>query len=174
MPPASDPAVPLCFDTSAVRGFRAATIFLARCRASWPERPLLLPAIVVAEQVRHWIVAKPTEFDGSKFASFLVNYTVAGFDDETALDAWPQVLEQLRPAPPAPWPWRYDEAPAPLTRARRQACAQVCRWPDHAIQAIALRHRALLVTEDLSLIEAMRPYEPGAVSKADIEALLLA
>lgn len=170
--PASDPDVPLCFDTSAVRDFRGSAKFLVACRQTWPTRGLLVPAIVVAEQVRHWMIARATPFARSKFASFLVNYSVPGFDEEVALDGWHAVLCALRPAPPAPWLWRYDEAPAPVTRNRNDACAHVCRWPDHAIQAIAIRHRALLVTNDGALLAAMATSSPGAVRKQDIEALV--
>jgi hypothetical protein len=170
--PASDPGVPLCFDTSAVRDFRGSAKFLVACRRTWPKRRLLVPAVVVAEQVRHWMLAGSTPFNGSKFASFLENYSVPGFDKDVALDGWHPVLSALRPVPPAPWPWRYDETPAPLTRSRNDACAHVCRWPDHAIQAIAICHRALLVTDDGALLAAMTTRSPGAVGKQDIEALV--
>lgn len=172
MTPASDPDIPLCFDTSAVRDFKHSATLLVDCKRTWPERTILLPAIVVAEQVRHWLRDMRAPFDPSKFASFLSNYSVPAFDEDVALDSWHTVLSVLRPAPPAPWPWRYDEPPALLTRNRGDACAQVCRWPDHAIQAIALRHRALLVTDDGVLLDAMNAHLPGAVRKQVIEELV--
>jgi len=169
---ASDPDVPLCFDTSVVRDFTRSAKFLVDCKRTWPNRGILLPAVVVAEQVRHWIRDMRKPFDRSKFASFLSNYSVPGFDADVALDGWHAVLCVLRPAPPAPWPWRYDEVPAPLKRSRNDACAHVCRWPDHAIQAIAIHHQALLVTDDGALLDAMATRSPGAVRKQVIEALV--
>lgn len=170
--PASDPDTPLCFDTSAVRDFKRSVKLLEACLKTWPKREILIPAIVVAEQVRHWMRDMRNPFDSEKFASFLSNYSIPGFDKDVALESWHTVLSILRPAPPDPWPWRYDEPPAPLSRTRNSSCAQVCRWPDHAIQAIALRHQALLVTDDGALLDAMSGHVPGAVRKQVIEALV--
>lgn len=149
----TDENVPLCFDTSAVYGTGQSVELLDDCRGTWPHRRIIIPAIVVAEQVRHWMDKQNRPFNRSMFESFLSNYEVAGFDGTVALESWHEVLRQLQPQNrDEPWVWRFDKPPAPLTRTRARACAQVCRWPDHAINAICRCHRALLVTDRKSVV----------------------
>jgi len=170
---ANDPSVPLCFDTSALYGFKTSVKFLHQCRKTWPTRDLLIPSIVVAEQVRHWIKERgPDTYDATKFDSFLENYKVPGFDRDVATNSWHTVLASLRPEPPTLWPWRYDEKPALLQREQHESCAQVCRWPDHGIRSIAQHHGAILVTDDHALLADLAHETPGALRRAELEKLL--
>lgn len=177
-----DPSVPLCFDTNTLRGFLEAPKFLDRCARRWPDRQLLIPTVVVAEMVRAFLLfsaareAGPIPFKKIKFETFLYKthpqVRVVGFDADVVLDQWSGVLERLRGPAETPWPWRWDEKPSKLCRVQTEACAQVCRWPDHAIVAIALQHRALLVTNDDGIRLFMEGMEPGAVERAEIDRLL--
>lgn len=163
----NDSNIPLCFDTNALYGFKETPKFLSRCRNTWPTRKLLIPTTVVAEQVRHWISQRSAPFDATQFESFLENYTVVTFDLEAVLHPWHEVVSILQSSSE---PWHYRDVP--FRQNRNEACAHVCQWPDHTIHAIARQHKALLVTDDKALANRMTGYQPGTVSRHNIEELL--
>jgi predicted nucleic acid-binding protein len=148
-----NPAIPICFDTNVLYGNLHLTR-LPSCKAKWPDRSLLIPSIVVAEKVRQRIWSG-LSFDASKFRSFLANYQVVAFDNESAMDPWSAALQRIEPKTKDSW-----------ERAR-------VRWPDYAINAIARRHKAILISEDGCLRADINMDYPRALKWQQFEPFLL-
>ncbi len=153
-----DPAIPLCFDTSAIFGVRQGPALLRDVRKRFPERELILPAWVIAERVRQLRSQMGLRFDPQVIRAFLsdaeLNLRLAEFNADAALTGWLAVTSDL----PGLWGWEG------LTHAVERPCAQRCRSGDYFVAAIAASHGAILVTDDHGLRQQMQSVLRGCVS----------
>ncbi len=160
-----DPAIPLCFDTSAVFGTTSGPALLHSVRARYPKRELILPSWTVAERVRQLRQDLGHKFDPSVVRGFLrdpnLKLKLSEFSAEVALDSWVAVTAQL----PGHWSWEG------LPESRRP-CAQRCRAGDYLVAAIAAFNDAILVTDDKALSAQMRTFLKGCISSQELRASL--
>jgi len=169
--------IPLCFDTSAIFGEKTAKSFLTSVRKRFPNRKLLIPTWVVAERSRQLKLERGNKFDLSKIRGFLddseIKSELVGFDREIVMrlegnklqSDWLKVVSQF-----GDQEWAWEKRPLPKEN-KDQPCAQRCRTGDHIVYAIALRHGALLVTEDKQLLAQVLKdgAYPGAIRAKELK-----
>ncbi|MDG4594583.1 MAG: hypothetical protein P9F75_02640 [Candidatus Contendobacter sp.] len=164
-----DENIPLCFDTNAIFGSRAGPELLRKIRERFRARKLLIPAWVVAERSRQLKMQYGTRFNRSLIEGFLADpeleLELLAFDRDVALSGWLDVVERFQDNE-----WRWEEQPT----SKPRPCAERCRTGDHIVYALALAHRALLVTGDKPLLRqvAADGAYPGAIGVDRLRALL--
>jgi hypothetical protein len=168
--------IPLCFDTNSIFGKKAGPAFLINIRERFPKRRLLIPTWVVAERSRQLKLKYGEKFKLSEIRDFLQDADIAielvGFDDtvmrleQNKLQSdWLKVVGQFEDNE---WAWEKRLLPK---ENKDEPCAQRCRTGDHIVYAIALRHSALLVTEDKQLLDQVLKdgTYPGAIRAKELK-----
>lgn len=155
-----DPSIPLCFDANVI-GPRARLNprpFLDKIRRRGPSRPLIVPAIVVAESVRQLYKRFGDAYNPHLIQVFLddsvINLKVVDFDRRTAELHWLACVGRFTEED-----WRKG---------------QRARFADHAVYAIARSVGAILITQETELREQMEKdnYQPGWATQEELQQAL--
>lgn len=153
-----DPSIPLCFDTNVLYHPAAARRLLARTRARFPTRDLLMPVWVIAEKTRQLRQQFGSSYDSNLINDFLDDPVVAlkivHFDREIAMTHWLDVVSV------------YDNV---AWEERERA-----RFADHGVYTSARAHAAILVTRDEELRRRVVAdnYLPGTITGDELLAAL--
>lgn len=155
-----DPSIALCFDTSVI-GPRAGLNprpFFDAIRRRGPNRPLIVPAIVVAESVRQLHQRFGDQYNPRLIQGFIddpnIKLDVASFDRHTAEIHWLHCVHRFTEED-----WRR---------------VQRARFADHAVYAVTRSVGAILITADdaLQLQLSADNYQPGWATKEELQRAL--